>query len=51
MSTTLQHSESSPAEAETLPERSDPAPSGNEDLVCTLCGLNACWTAKPARPA
>ncbi len=32
---------------ETLPERTPPptAPRADDDMLCTLCGLRACWTA------
>jgi len=30
-----------------------PAPGQEDELLCTICGLTACWTApgKPPRPA
>jgi hypothetical protein len=42
-----EHDDMAPADA---PERDAPDPSANEELVCTLCGLRSCWTARPPRP-
>lgn len=38
-----------PAAPEAAPEPDTPAATPTEELVCTLCGLSACWT--PKRPA
>jgi len=35
-----------PAVPTAAPEPDTPAPTPTEELVCTLCGLSACWTPK-----